>query len=342
MLRRLLAAYGYHGLAIAAACCTFLIARANALTFPYPWNDEARFFLPAWWLSSRGSLSPAILNAPHGIFWVPDGFCVWLAAILSVFGRSVYVARSACEITVALGVGIFALVFRKVSGSLGVGAAISTVLIAPPTILAANMIRMEAPMFLIFALAMLLHVHGRRLACASMLLLSLLFHPAFLIALPGYCLLTWVTQSEANRTQETGGRITEWLLFAIVAIAVGVEVFRIAHHFPLFRQHMALQTTRKMGRSMTALIRRPQGILLYLETLVAISLWARLRSPGMETQRSLLLPIAAATLGVQIYAVSGGEMMYDVYSLAMGPALFLCLACCLFQRPSVSALAAAQ
>jgi hypothetical protein len=330
MFKRLPAAYAYNALAIAAACCTFLIARANVLTFPYPWNDEARFFLPAWWLSAHGSLSPTILNAPHGIFWVPDGFYVWLACIFSIFGRSVNVARVACELSVALGVALFAIAFRKITRSSWIGAAATTVLLTPPTILAANMIRMEAPVFLIFAIAILFHIADMRLACASMLFLSLLFHPAFFIALVLYLAAVSATRNtRAHPVQSSARRILAWLLFAVVAIAAGLELIRIVQHFPLVRQHMSIQETRKAGHSFAALLIKPQGILLGIEIILAAWLAIARRPGSLQAQRVLLLPVAAAALGVQIYAVFGGEVMYDVYSLAMTPAIFLCLAYCL-------------
>lgn len=330
MLGRLPSGSGYAAFAIAAACCALLLARANALTFPYPWNDEARFFLPAWWLSLHSSLSPAVLNAPQGIFWVPDGFTIWLAAIFSIFGRSVEAARVACEFAVALGVALFSIAFRRITRSPWVGAAVTTVLLTPPTIFAANMIRMEAPLFLIFAIAILFHIAGTELACASMLLLSLLFHPAFFIALVFYLPAVWAT----GKTRSTPGkrsviRVLAWLLFAVVAIAAGLELIRIVQHFPLVRQHMAIQETRKAGHSFAALLIKPQGILLGIEFILVVWLAIARRPGSLQAQRVLLLPVAAAALGVQIYAVFGGEVMYDVYSLAMTPAIFLCLAYCL-------------
>jgi len=328
-IRKLPFGIGYAAFAFASGCCVLLLARANALTFPYPWNDEARFFLPAWWLSTNGSLSPAVLNAPQGIFWVPDGFYIWLAAILSIFGRIVEVARVACELTVTLGVALFAIAFRRITGSPWIGAAVTTVLLTPPTIFAANMIRMEAPLFLIFAVAVLFHIAGMRLACASMLLLSLLFHPAFLIALVLYLLAVWTTRkTQGPPRKHSASRMLAWLLFAMVVIAAGLELFRIVQHFPLVRQHMALQEMRKAGHSITALLRKPQGILLGIEILVAVWIAITRRRGSRGAQCENLVPFAAAALGVQLYAVFGGEVMYDVYSLAMTPAIFLCLAYC--------------
>jgi hypothetical protein len=40
----------YQIFAIFSGCFVFALAYANRTTFPFPWNDEARFYLPAlWW-----------------------------------------------------------------------------------------------------------------------------------------------------------------------------------------------------------------------------------------------------------------------------------------------------
>ena len=68
--------------AILAGCFVFALAYANRTTFPFPWNDEARFYLPAFWRAEHFSLSPTNLHAPSGIFWVPDGFTIFLGLAL--------------------------------------------------------------------------------------------------------------------------------------------------------------------------------------------------------------------------------------------------------------------
>ena len=43
--------------ALLAGCFVFALAYANRTTFPFAWNDEARFYLPAFWWAEHFSLS---------------------------------------------------------------------------------------------------------------------------------------------------------------------------------------------------------------------------------------------------------------------------------------------
>ena len=168
--------------ALLAGCFVFALAYANRTTFPFAWNDEARFYLPAFWWAEHFSLSRTNLHAPSGIFWVPDGFTIFIGLALRLFGESIQVARTTCECVVSLGVTLFALGFRKLAGFWKIGMLSTLLLLTPPVVLAANMVRMEAPLFLLIALVLLLHVHGYFLATGSVLAGSLLLHPALGIA----------------------------------------------------------------------------------------------------------------------------------------------------------------
>jgi hypothetical protein len=183
----------YLSFAILAGCFVFACAYANRTTFPFPWNDEARFYLPAFWWAEHFSLSPTNLNAPSGIFWVPDGFTIFLGLALRLFGETMQVARVTCECAVSLGVMLFCLGFRRLVGSWRGGLLATLLLLTPPVIFAANMVRMEAPLFLLIALVLLLHVHGYFLAAGSLLAGSVLLHPALGIAAVGYTLIACVT-----------------------------------------------------------------------------------------------------------------------------------------------------
>src|ERR1700744_4672357 len=126
--------------AVFAGCLVFVLAFRNRTTFPFPWNDEARFYLPALWWAVHFSLAPANLHAPQGIFWVPDGFTIFIGLALLCFGKTIQVARGVCEVSVALGVTLFALVFRKLAGCSQAGLCATLLLLTPPVIFAANVV----------------------------------------------------------------------------------------------------------------------------------------------------------------------------------------------------------
>jgi hypothetical protein len=312
---------GYEIFSVLAGLALFALAHANRLTFPFPRNDEARFYLPAWWWAKYGTLSPLILHAPRGIFWVPDGFTIFLGLAMKLFGETIEVARAVCEWSVAAGVVVFALAFRRITGSAFIGALATLWLLTPPVVFAANMVRMEAPLFLVIAVAVLLHVHGNQLAAASLLWGSLLFHPALGFAAVAYTGTAWIN-SRRKLTREASGY--QWIFFLVVIAGLLWEAVRVLHHLDLFHAHMAHQATRKMKASLISKFSKPQGVLLAMSC-AAIG-WSILRVRRIR-QCSLWesIPLVALTLGIQLYAVWGAEMAYDVYSLSVAPAIMFCI-----------------
>jgi hypothetical protein len=315
----------YRIFAVSAGCLIFALAYLNRTTFPFPWNDEARFYLPALWWAEHFSLSPANLHAPQGIFWVPDGFTIFIGLALRFFGETIQVARGASEFVVALGVTLFAFGFRKFGGSWQAGVLATLLLLTPPVVFAANMVRMEAPLFLLIALVLLLHVYGHFLAASSLLIGSLLFHPALGIAAVAYAVIVVLVSGKGVAKRSITA--IDWVIVALVAAGALAELFRIVHHWSLFETHMAYQVGHKVHLPIRTKLMKPQGsILLISSATVAILLWRRLAYPKPGPMRDLL-PVAGMALGILIYAVFAGEMPYDVYSLSVGPALVFCLVC---------------
>jgi hypothetical protein len=319
--------FWYFVFALVAGCAVFVMARQNLMTFPRPWNDEARFYLPSWYFSETGSLAPKILNAPNGIYWVPDGFYIWLGTSLALFGRSITVARLVCEISVASSVSIFAFSFLKITRSATMAVLCTLMLVTPPVIFAANMVRMEAPLCLLFALAIWSHLKQFYLSAASLLLLSLLVHPALALALPAYLLALAATRSGiADKDHQPWKNMVERTLLILVLLALLAEIARVAMHFSLFQHHMSYQVSQKVSPAHWKFLTKPQGIVLGMEIAAVLVWFVTKKRKIFITEQRLLVPIAAAVLGLQVYAVLGGLTSYDVYSLSIGPALFFCLA----------------
>jgi hypothetical protein len=313
----------YKTFAVLAGCAMFVLAYANRLTFPFPWQDDARFFLPALWWAGHLSLEPAILHAPGGIFWVPDGMTVFLGIALRAFGRTIEVARATCECSVALGVAMFALGLRKLAGSWQMGVLATILLLSPPVVFAANMVRMEAPLFLLIAAVLLLHLNGSWLAAGTLLFASLLFHPALGIAAIAYAAMALLI----CRTGKTGYRIKklEWLFFALVAIGFIAESVHVLNHLDLFKAHMAYQTARKLASHSHSRFLKPQGAILLLSCAATVTVVVRRRVWEDLRRMQVTLPIAAVALGMLVYAVLGAELPYDVYSLSVSPAIMFCV-----------------
>jgi hypothetical protein len=304
--------------AISAGLFVWICAASNRLTFPYPWNDESMFFLPADWWARYGNLSPLNVNAPNGIFWVPDGFTVWMGTALRLFGENIQTARGVCEVTVATSVVIFAFAFRRLTGSGWYGLLPTLLLLTPPIIFASNMVRMEAPISLLLAGAILLHSFNLRVGALSFLILGILFHPAPLFAAMGYaavCASLMIMRRRNDRPHWS-----EWILLAIVVALFCAEFIRIADHFELFKAHMAVQANRKLEVSLVSKLKKPQALLLLLGTAATgVTLAYRRRLFGFLKSLDAL-PVAVMGLGLMLYGVLGGEMSYNIYSLSIGPA----------------------
>ena len=307
MIRR----HWYSVFALLAGVTVFSFAYLNRFTFPFPWNDEARFFFPALWWAEHTSLKPENLNAPNGIFWVPDGFTILFGCILKLFGHSIETARLACELMVASGVTLFAFAFKELSRSAIFGVVSTLILISPPTILASNMVRMEAPVFLLIAVAFVLHANKYYVAAASILFATLLFHPAAMIAAVGYSVSVWLTRARSPIRIMT----LDLIVCFMVASALALEFGHIFSHLGLFRSHMSYQATRKTAVPMATKFFKPQGVVLLLSMLPVV-LWR-------SRYWAELLPQALIAVGLCLYAVLGGEFIYAVYSLSLVPAILL-------------------
>jgi hypothetical protein len=314
----------YLAFAAFAALIVWVMAYANRLTFPFPWNDEATLFLAAQWWAEHLAFNPSTLHAPNGIYWVPDGFTVIIGLCLRLFGNTIDVARAVCECFVTAGVFLFALAFRSISGTWKIGALTTLFLLTPPIVFAANMMRFEAPLCLLFALVLILHERGYRLAAGSLLFGSLLIHPAFGLPAFGYALTAWAAPEKypAKRSQTIVG----WVTLALIAGAIAAEAVHVMHHLDLFHFQMGVQSANwKLRVIPYKKFRKPQEIILLLATLATALVVARCARRRQWNKVREILPIAALALGVMLYSNIGAEMAYDLWTLSIGPACIFCL-----------------
>ena len=324
-----------------------LVARANVFTFPLPNEDDNSFFLPAWSLAVHGTLRAPVLNAPGGIFWMPHGFYVWLALFLRVFGPTIEVARTVCQLTTATAAVLLVLAYSRMSGSRGFALLCGALLVSPGMIYTANIVRLESPMLLIFATALLLHSYERRLAAAAMFFLGVVVHPALVLGASLYAVgifagdvvLPWYSRSvpggssmapnasSNHGTSSLGARILTILVVASVAAAIALEGIYVLHNLQLFHQHMAFQIALKAGRDPIQNLISMRGLLLILEAVFSLGVVIVLyRHPhGWRVFVRELLPVFLVALGLSAYATFGREIPYNVYSYAVVPATFCCL-----------------
>ena len=324
----------FYVFALLVFCAVLLVSNRNELTFPYPWNDEARFFLPSWSFSTDGSLKPAILNAKDGIFWVPHGYYVLFGLLLRLFGPTIEAARGISQVFVASAVSLALVVSHRLARSYWFAACAAAVLVSPPVILAANEVRMECVVVFLFALGVLFASIEQEILAFSFVLLSTLFHPALSIGLIFYCAFLvakyrFFRQVSEPRQESVALKIIKYSLLGAVLAAVALEAVFVLRHYSLFHSHMAYQTTRKLGRSFVGLLLgKPQGVILLVEAFF-IALSAYLAGTQERYRKCFyreFLPVMLLAFGLSLYGVLGAEFQYDIYCLSFVPAIFVSVA----------------
>jgi hypothetical protein len=313
-----------------------LLARVNALTFPLPNEDDARFFFPAWSVALHGTLSASVLNAPEGVFWMPHGFYVWLALFLHIFGPTIDVARTVCQLTMATAAVLLVIAYAHLSGSRGFALLCGALLVSPGVIFAANIIRMESLVLLLFATGLLLHSYRYYVAASAIFLLSVVVHPALLLGAALYTIgVFWeyVTVRRSNTAslnlerEARGGRMLTLAIVVMAVIAIALESIYVLQHLATFHQHMSYQIARKAGRGPIQVLLTKRGFFLVVEavfTSVVVGVFYRHIQVWPVFIRELV-PIILLTLGLSAYATFGREIPYNVYSYAVVPATFCCL-----------------
>jgi hypothetical protein len=331
------------------------LARANVFTFPLPNEDDNSFFLPAWNLAVHGTLRAPVVNAPDGIFWMPDGLYVWLALFLRIFEPTIEVARTVCQLTTATAAVLLVIAYSRLCGSRGFALLCGALLVSPGVIFTANIVRMESLILLIFATAHLLHSCERRIAAVAMFFLAVVVHPALLLGATLYAVgifwadvaLPWYSRSgvgdgpmapaasSGQGLKPKGARIQTILIVASAAVAIALESAYVFNHLQLFHQHMAFQIARKAARNPIRNLLSRRGLSLTLEVVFTSAVVTLLhRHPhGWRVFVRELLPVFLMALGLSTYATFGREIPYNVYSYAVVPATLCCLTYRLISLP---------
>jgi hypothetical protein len=154
------------------------------------------------------------------------------------------------------------------------------------------------------------------------LISSILFHPALALAAIAYVFTVWVWPRRDDWSSKKSLSVGEMVLLFVVLAAFSVEAWRVFHHLQIFQQHMAYQAARKASREYWMLWLKPQAMLLISE-LGLLTVWCGMSERKAVYAEREILPVMAVAIGMQLYAVLGGEATYDVYSLSIGPALFI-------------------
>jgi hypothetical protein len=205
---------------------------------------------------------------------------------------------------------------------------------------AANLIRMESLILLLFAAGLLLHSYERRVAAAAIFFLGVVVHPALLLGATVYAAgIFWAdgmvprylsakgTARPVRRLVPVNAQALTIVIVSAVACAITLESVYVLYHLPTFHQHMAYQIARKANRSPLSMLLTRRGLFLIFELAFTFTLMGYLyrHTQAWRIFVRKLLPLFLLTLGLSVYATLGREIPYNVYSYAAVPATFFCL-----------------
>lgn len=292
------------GVLAAGVLAAVVLHRLAAWGYPTPWPDESHFLAPAQSLLHAGTLAVPQLNAPDGIFWMTDGYAVFLAGLFALLPDGLATARAASLLAAVL----FALAVYAVGVRLGgprtpLAVAVALWLVAPRVVLMSDIARMEALLLAVAGGALLAAARGRWPLALAVAAAAPLVHPTgvlLLVAL-GLPLLVWRLPLRPTRA--------EAVLLVAAATALVAEAWRFLANWDLARDHLAYQVQRKANRPV-AQLDPPGWVVLALSGVGGA--WSLLRR-RLDDPRA---PVRVALFGVAgalaVVHLVGQEMWYEV------------------------------
>lgn len=292
------------GVLALGAVAAVVLHRLAAWSYPTPWPDESHFLAPALSLVTSGTLAVPQLHAPEGIFWMTDGYAVFLAGVFAVLPATLATARAA---SLAAAV-VFAVAVQVVGVRLGgrrivLAAAVALWLVAPRVVLLSDIARMEALVLALAGGALVAAARDRWPLALALAAAAPLVHPTGVLVLVAVVVpvLVWRLPLRPRRA--------EVAVLAAVAVGLAAEAWRFLTHLDLARAHLAYQFGRKANRPLVRL--DPPGLVV-LALSAAGGLWSLLRRPVDDPDA----PVRAAVFGVAgalgVVHLVGQEMWYEV------------------------------
>jgi hypothetical protein len=286
-----------------------LLHWSAAYHFPVPWNDESHFLMPAINLSENLSLAAPEQNAPLGMFWMPDGYYVFMGILFFVLPTSLEAARWVSFILALVFSGSLFIVARKlnISPLLSAGA-IVVWLIMPRVVLMANVARMESLVLAITALALVMVIYEQFWAGVAVSSLASLAHPA---GIPLFLSFATVALIFSKDIKLNSNRHFQWLIVGVVLAAWFFEALHFASNFTLAVDHLTYQMSRKASRGAFS-FDKPAYPLIVLWILGMFTCW-NLRTRGEAHKLAVLSLLFLLAVSLKFVSLIGREMWYWVY-----------------------------
>jgi hypothetical protein len=283
---------------------------AAGFHYPVPWDDEAHFLIPAQNFAQHLELAAPQLNAPQGIFWMPDGYAVVLSAVFAVVPNTEAVARlMSLGFTLVFAACLFVAATRLGGARLFVAGALATWLVAPQVVLMANTARMEALILAVVGVALLLVAVGSWSAALSVVSLTPLIHPMGLMLVAALVLAGVLLRADLRPS-----RRAEFALIALAGLAWTLEAVWFVAHLELVRSHIGFQLARKASKPSYELMPTRYELVAGLAAVGGLAGAVLCRRRFGERQVAFLVSMCAVAGGFIAIRVAGNELWYSVLS----------------------------
>ncbi|MBZ0303958.1 MAG: hypothetical protein K8J31_29740 [Anaerolineae bacterium] len=276
---------------------------------PTPWDDESHFLVPARNMAHGLGLVAPQLNAPRGMFWMPDGYALVVGLLFFVIPPSLEAARW-ISFTVVMGAAFgFYHLSRRLQLPPLLGALLAAVwLVTPRVVVMGNIARMEALVIAWIVLALLLAANDRWLMAAAAASLAALTHP---IGIPLF--LIFPLMALLYRRSWRPRRRLEWAILAAVGIVWLAEIIRFIHFSDVAQAQLAFQLARKGQSGIPLTVMHLAVLLINLHG--ALVCWLMRKAGAREADRLALLMTLFLLAGAlaMVYPL-GREDWYEVYT----------------------------
>jgi hypothetical protein len=288
---------------VGAGASAWLHLRAG-FRFPFAWPDEAHFLTPALNLAERGTLAAPQLNAPEGMFWMPDGFAALYGAVFTVAPDTLFTARMVSFAAILVCAGLmYAAATRLGAARLPTAGLVALWAVSPGVVIAGNVARMEALLLALLGAVVYAAAAERWPLALALAAGSMLVHPIGAVVFLAAA-ISAATHRGHVRLRPTGA---EWGMAALVAMAFVAEAIRFGAHLSIVVDHLTFQLERKASRSPTPGAVATQAVVVGVAEAV-LSVWAR-RWLGAH-RAAVVTTLSLLVGGFAVVFAVGQEMWY--------------------------------
>lgn len=285
---------------IAVLLISYHAHRVADLTLPPPWNDESWSIYPAKNIALHGRLWAPELNPEKVIFCYPIQEAL-LAVTWPLHEGDLRTLRDAAWAFTVMAYLLTAAWMAKAPGG-WVGILIfSAFFLSAPIVVAGNIVRPEAPMMMLFALAMLFAERGSLYKALAVAALAAALHPAGIIGLGFFAMGCFAVIARERRVPTK----SDCMVWSVPIVVWSYYVLLIARHWRDYREYLHATYSEPMTQSATSIL--SNSWLVYVVAPIALLLFL-----SWHARRSWTIPLIAL-LGIALIPAIRTQMWYECY-----------------------------